>query len=705
VGTDVQAEKPGRISPRRISLSYQLALVACAVVMLLLPAIYLGFVVGLVWCLQWYAIHAALFFSNGGWLMLLCYIGPLVAGGMLVLFMVKPLFARPAKKTPPLEIKLAEEPKLRNYIREISTAVGVSMPRRVFVDNQLNASASFRHGWLGLLRRDLDLTIGLPLVSGLKADELASVIAHEFGHFAQTGGMTASFVIRSVNGWFFRVVFQRDRLDAWLDLNSRQGDYRVVLILRIAGWGIWAGRKLLQGLMIAGHAVTCNLLRQMEYDADACAVQACGVEPNLGVERELGLLGVCLSRAYEDLNAMWREKRLVDDFPALVQSRRLALDPRVSESLEKAADDEKPAWNQTHPTRRQRERAARALGSAGILHHEGMASDVFEDYPGLCRRVTLHFFREELKLDVDPQRLVSAQEAAQIGNQDMLEAASAERLLAHGFDIRRPLLLPARNDAIATRLNDFSRTLQQNRELLSRDREAFIRDQKSFDLCSAERENVLGAEAFLETGMKVQPASFGLSKSSLEEARRKRKACDEKLAALATVLRPADEAVVAWLLAAEGAAAALVERETPCREAARSLLGLAALYRSLTPLWASLPKLGDKHRQMILFRQNAPAAGNSVGFAHALVSLRENIEQMIGEGMDAQASREYPFSTTKERMTLGAYFQLMRKEGDEFLRAHNEAQAVYDLHIRLLRRLVWLGEQIEREIPALVCRN
>jgi Zn-dependent protease with chaperone function len=70
------------------------------------------------------------------------------------------------------------------------------------LDLQVNASASFRRGFLSLFSRDLTLTIGLPLVAGLTVRQLGGVLAHEFGHFAQGAGMRLTFVVRSVNAWF-----------------------------------------------------------------------------------------------------------------------------------------------------------------------------------------------------------------------------------------------------------------------------------------------------------------------------------------------------------------------------------------------------------------------------------------------------------------------------------------------------------------------
>lgn len=52
------------------------------------------------------------------------------------------------------------------------------------------------------------LTIGLPLVAGLSLQQLAGVLAHEFGHFSQGAGMRLTYIVRSINAWFLRVVYE-----------------------------------------------------------------------------------------------------------------------------------------------------------------------------------------------------------------------------------------------------------------------------------------------------------------------------------------------------------------------------------------------------------------------------------------------------------------------------------------------------------------
>src|SRR5262249_24911153 len=153
------------------------------------------------------------------------------AGVVLVLFMIKPLFARLPKARRGRALDLGREPILFAFVTRIARAVHAPEPRRIDVDCQVNASASFGAGLGGLVGRNLVLTIGLPLVSGLTVEQLAGVLAHELGHFAQGARMRLSYLIRSINAWFVRVVYERDEWDEQLVSWSEESDRLILIFL------------------------------------------------------------------------------------------------------------------------------------------------------------------------------------------------------------------------------------------------------------------------------------------------------------------------------------------------------------------------------------------------------------------------------------------------------------------------------------------
>jgi hypothetical protein len=70
------------------------------------------------------------------------------------------------------------------------------------------------------------------------------------------------YVIRRSNGWFARVVYERDAWDVSLEEWAMDAeDWRVLLIANCARLAVGFSRLLLKLLMFLGHAMSCFLLR------------------------------------------------------------------------------------------------------------------------------------------------------------------------------------------------------------------------------------------------------------------------------------------------------------------------------------------------------------------------------------------------------------------------------------------------------------
>jgi hypothetical protein len=123
------------------------------------------------------------------------YVAPIAIGITMVIFMFKPFFSKPGTDSGRRSLKKADEPLLFEFIERICKAVGAPQPRRIDVDCNVNASASFGSGLLSFFSSDLVLTIGMPLVAGLTMRQFGGVMAHEFGHFAQGVGMRLTYMI------------------------------------------------------------------------------------------------------------------------------------------------------------------------------------------------------------------------------------------------------------------------------------------------------------------------------------------------------------------------------------------------------------------------------------------------------------------------------------------------------------------------------
>lgn len=394
----------GTVRRTSTSFFYPAGLLLVSVVMLLLPLVYLGFIGAAGWGLYLFATHCTSLLKpmpGGGRIylfQLLLYFAPLFIGLVLLFFMVKPLFAGRPRHAQPLALNPGVESTLYAFIARICELVGAPMPSRIDLDCDLNASARFRRGLASFFGNDLVLTIGLPLVGNLNLREFAGVVAHEFGHFTQGFGMRLSYVIRSVNGWFYRVVYERDAWDVWLaSLSEDGGDGRIMLLALGARLAVGFSRILLSLLMMFGHCVSCFLLRQMEYDADGYAIQVAGSAGAESTTRRMAELGEALGRAYKQMRATWDfNKNLPDHFPDFLALHDASLPPAARERFQDALGLARTGLFDTHPSDGDRIRRARQAQEPGVFHLELPASVLFSNFDVAAKQVTQLHYADDL---------------------------------------------------------------------------------------------------------------------------------------------------------------------------------------------------------------------------------------------------------------------------------------------------------------------
>jgi Zn-dependent protease with chaperone function len=388
-----QGELPRKAAP----ISYRVGILIAALVMVVLPFLYLALIAAVGWLVYYHAAnHTGLMemgTGRGRILMVIVYVGPIVAGAIMVLFMIKPLFAPPADEGRTRSLTPQGEPLLYAFVQRICELVHAPMPKKIQVDCDVNASASFRRGMLSMLGNDLVLTIGTPLAAGLTIEQFAGVLAHEFGHFKQGAGMRLTYIVRTINAWFMRVVYQRDEWDEWLAETAEESDLRVGWVLFLAQAGVWIGRRALWVLMMIGHAVSGFMLRQMEYDADRSQTQLVGSEEFSKTFRQIHLLSASHNAAFVDLIGFWKQGRLADNLPKLMIANSQSMPPKVVARIDKQLKEGTAGLFSTHPADKDRIAAARAQQAAGIFRFDGPASLLFSDLDGLARNVTWDMYR------------------------------------------------------------------------------------------------------------------------------------------------------------------------------------------------------------------------------------------------------------------------------------------------------------------------
>ncbi len=705
------------IAPARLSAFYRVGLLLNAAVMLLLPLVYVAIIAAVGWAVWWHATTNTGILGAGsrrsgraGIGAFLLYALPIVAGAALILFMIKPIFAPRAKRPKPVSLDPKKQPLLFDLVRALCAKVGAPMPNRIDVDCQVNASAAFRRGLLSFFGHDLLLTIGLPLAAGLTLRQFVGVLAHEFGHFAQGTGMRLSYLVRSVNFWFARVVYERDAWDETLVRWSKESDFRIAIILWAVRFFIWLTRRVLWLLFLLAQAISTFFLRQMEYDADQYEIEIAGSRAFEETAKRLPVLELARQKAFAELGDAWAEKRLGDDLAELVVAELMTIPPKDQDEFLKEHLKGKGSLWDTHPPDTRRIEAAKAAKRDGIFTIDAPASAVFADFHGLSKAASLTFYREQLEDEVTPANLVPT--AALLERRGEIEADGQrlERYFQGFFDGRHPPFLP---DEAALPVDDVTLAVASLKAVRAEVGPTVAKAKPVLETLEKEQERLTTlarAEVLLRANFKIRPHEFGLKGGTSMEANAEKRRALAKRDEVAAELAPVGAFFV------ERLALAVRLRQTPAFAATMKSTGvadedlivllsaLASLKGALAPLREMLDSFAATQ---ILFDNIEGNEGNE-----ALVSAIKSGVSRWRTGLQAVRSAlgeaPYPFSHGKGAGVSLARHIVEKVPGEEDIGAvvgqvAEAADRYFAVLSRVLGRLVTVAEGVEEAVglPAL----
>jgi Zn-dependent protease with chaperone function len=697
----------GTITRTKTGPLYSAGLAIVALAMVLLPTLYLALIVLTAWGVFWHLTNDTWMFSGGsgrgGFIRLILYLGPAVAGSILLFFMVKPFFARKAKGPEPITLDPAREPLLFAFVRKICGLVGAPTPCRIDTDCQVNASASLRRG---LRSSDLVLTIGLPLAAGLDMRQFAGVLAHEFGHFAQGAGMRLTYIIRRINFWFARVVYERDEWDVKLDQSASNSDWRIAIVLHAARGCVWLTRRILWALMHAGNAISCFMLRQMEFDADSYEAKVAGSDAFELTASRLRLLNAASQSAYEDVQQCWASKRLPADLPLLIGHKASALPAEIQQKLSSSAASETTGWFDTHPCDADRVQAARRLDEPGVFRVTEPATRLFSDFAELSRTVTRHQYEKHLELEFTEQNLMSAEEILRESAASTQADAMVRKYYGDVNISLQPLLSSGELPGCGTA------------EALGKWREAFqaaealrAEAEKLSNECAEQQQrqaDLIAAHSLTKAAFKLEPGQFGLpthamSRGEQEVAAREalaetRTVISERLSGLEPFMAALRERVTMALRLGQASGAGFrPERATEIHELARLLAAVAA----------EMPRaheMGSKLRAFMLLAQNRGNHSDPAQVDQIVSGLAAEFESAVREIQERLKGFAYPFPHARGQLTVAEYARAETQHEHEWVRAYQEANAHVDrlfaLHYRLIGQVLVRADECEKSLEA-----
>lgn len=705
-----------RIDPVRTPLGYRLAVLGVSVLMILLPLIYLALIAAVAYGVWYHAVNHTTIFTSGtttssanrgkeiaGRFML--YLTPILAGGILILFMLKPLFAKAMPRPGRRSLKQEDEPLLFDFVARVCEAVGSPKPKRIDIDNEVNASASFRSGFRSFLGNDLVLTIGMPLAAGLNMRQFGGVLAHEFGHFAQGAGMRLSFVIRSINFWFHRVVNERDQWDDKLKDWSSSLDLRVGWMLYLARFGVWLTRKLLWCLMMAGHFFSSVLMRQMEFDADRHEARFAGSDAFASTARQLHILNMAENGAMSDLGDFHREGRLGDNLPKLILLNIDQMPAELKTKVDVIISESKTGLFDTHPADSARIQSAKREKTEGIFRLELPAGNLFRDFDQTAKDVTWDFYHEIFgealdKSDIHPvEGLVERQKA---DNQTM---AALTRFFRSKPLMFRPMPNPAEASKPAPDPKAVENRLREARALAIDHADDFASACVKSDEVDTRLLETRLAQVLLDVGLPVAKADFSAdltTRDAMLESRRKAALRQEKLLERLT---PFEAATAARLysglrLAQTPAISNHLQKTGMPPDETKALISLFQVFNT------TLPKVMAARDNMLAMEHLAGHLERYAESNHKLVPEFKKVTQALHEGIAAVRSNfdshPYPFDHAESGISTASYILRELPDADNPADVHEAARRMMErlpgLHARVLARLCQIAEAVETQL-------
>ena len=672
----------------RLSPLYAIGLVAVSFVMVLLPLAYIS----LVGVIAWWVV-TAIFDPPAYWTFaaVVRYGGVLTAGPIVLFFMVKPWFARPVEKGALVELRDGEELFLRAFVYMVARSVGSPLPSKIEFDCGVNAAAGFRGGLMSILRNDVRLLIGLPLVAGLNLRSFGGVLAHELGHCSQGFGMRLAFVVQLVNKWLFRVVHGRDSWDLKLRDAAEHGAPLASTVAWIAIFFVWLTRRFLWVLMTVGQVISCFALRQMEYDADRYEVKFAGTGVFRKTSRRLSHLTAGAARALRLLQQTWQEQKLARDLPMLTRVQTEALSDRVRKMIDDEMALARTGLFATHPAEVDRQRAAEAIDDDGFFELEDPATVLFRDFEELCERCTARYYLTHWGLEVEDSQLLENDELWAEAADRKATTQACDRYFGGWLTVLRPFTLALDDLDAAPNLP------AAKREMLG---EMCTRESDFERFADADTRYVaaLQASGLLMAGYRVDEEHFGLERAELPGVMALRKAARLEMDQLQFQLGAFDGFARGRL----SAALAIARADDRHRHVVETLVEFLGAYRELLPLIARLRERWLVQEILMSNVGRFGVTGPAEDRMNALVTEMAPIVQRI---LKVTEGWTYPFPHHCGEIALTDFVKLeLPTEKDLFVRTFKTTEALLErligLYYRVVGRLVLVAEEVEAESEA-----
>jgi len=373
--------------------------------------------------------------------------------GFLGIFMVKALFFRTRNNNDhAIEIQPEDEPELFAFVNRVADEAKAPRPHKIFISNVVNASVSYDISVFNLIfPTKKNLEIGLGLVNTLNLGEFKSIVAHEFGHFAQKSMLIGRWVYVA-HRVAHHMIAKRDAFDSFLNGLSRV-DIRIAWVGWILSVIVWSIRSISHTLFSLVLLTERALSREMEFHADLVAVSLTGSDAIVNSLYKLQSADEAYDNALDFVNKQLGHNKAVSNIYAIQTNaiKHMAVvlnNPAygVSPKPEEAGDNraafrvfkeqiaQAPKMWRTHPSNIDREKNAKA-NYIKTEADERSPWLLFKNAEATKTRVTNLLYRN-LKIETTP---LSDEESITLHDQEFRRSFMLPKY--RGVYLSRPLFL------------------------------------------------------------------------------------------------------------------------------------------------------------------------------------------------------------------------------------------------------------------------
>ena len=501
----------GEFTRSKISFSYRCSLLLALMVSLIAPIVYVSVLFSLLYLGGYYASFLSDNLGNisGGFLKLSAIIIPYFIITVLTLFLLRPLFSS-YQKPKYFEMRRIDGPALFNLIDVMCERISVPFPDQICLDTEVNASAGAMYGYSSLGQKKLRLTIGLPLLLGLNVRQFSGILAHEFGHFAQSSAMKTYYVVNAINFWFCHRAYVPDTWDERLEEWSDKADWHLVGTLSIfaAQQAIKLTRCIFKLLYKLNYRLTQYMSRAMEYDADSYESRFVGSNQFEPTSINMRKLCYATSQVNQVNKDSWNDERLLANLPLATIYFAEKTDETIEKCIKQDMQDGKTSSTDSHPADNDRIKHIAKRNDPGIFTSEFPAKQLIKSIDKLCEAVTIdtytrmgihnprkHIVANHKLIDRDERK-----EALQLSYQTFFNGSSNGRLLN-----LTPLLEEKPENHI--QCMNAIRKLQPQ---FSLDLDKFYQQLQQINQATL-------AKAYWQSNIQIDPADFNLKANNIRE--------------------------------------------------------------------------------------------------------------------------------------------------------------------------------------------